>query len=180
MQTVKKTPIPLVPYDTNWPTLFEQERQRLAVLLGAFNAKMAHIGSTAIEGMIAKPTIDMMIGVEGFERSPECVANLQQSGYTYAPEFEKETPDRRLLFRNDGAGRRTHQMHVVAFGELFWKRHLVFRDYLRAHPQVAADYAALKQRLAIEFAGNPVGYTRAKSPFTYGVTSRAAKQWGNA
>jgi GrpB-like predicted nucleotidyltransferase (UPF0157 family) len=93
-------------------------------------------------------------------------------GYEYVPKYEAALPDRRY-FRKPKDRPRTHHVHIVERGGDFWTRHLVFRDRLRAKPQLAKRYEELKRAMAIEFRHDGLGYTKAKTEFIEGVLHQA-------
>jgi GrpB-like predicted nucleotidyltransferase (UPF0157 family) len=137
-------PIVVVPYDEAWPPLYAEERTRIERAIGPWVEEIEHVGSTAVPGLAAKPVIDIMVGVKSLEDSPILVERLVGIGYEYVPEFEKILPFRRY-FRKMREGRRTHQVHLVERSNAeWWDRHLLFRDYLRANPEIAREYAHLK------------------------------------
>jgi GrpB-like predicted nucleotidyltransferase (UPF0157 family) len=149
------------PFDPSWAARFARERTRLARVLGASVVAIEHIGSTAVPGLAAKPTVDVMAGVRG--ELDEVVDPLEAAGYEYVPEWEAELPERRY-FR---LGREV-QLHVVVHGTPFWERQLRFRDILRAEPEVRAGYEALKRHLAAT-CDSRRSYTEGKSDFVWGV-----------
>ncbi len=169
----KALPIVIASYSERWPVLFADERA--AILAAIAPAEVEHIGSTSVPGLAAKPIIDIMIGVESLERAAACIPALAALGYEYVPELEAQMPERRYL-RKVLIGVRTHQIHMVELGGAFWARHLLFRNYLRRHPQIAADYAALKRRLAAEFGADINGYTDAKTGFIRNVERLALQE----
>ena len=75
--------------------------------------------------------------------------------------------------RKGRAGARTHHLHMVEYGGDFWERHVLFRDYLRAHPEVARQYEELKRDLADRYGRDREGYTDAKTAFIKGVEAVA-------
>lgn len=162
--------IELVPYDAAWPARFEEECAQLRRVLTPWLAgPIEHIGSTAIPGLAAKPVIDIMAGVTSLEDSRPALAAATRLGYCYSP----YQPELRHWFCKPSLGFRTHHLHLVPIGSPQWIRPIAFRDYLRAHPDVAAEYEALKRRLATEFRFDRGAYTAAKSPFIDAVTDRA-------
>jgi GrpB-like predicted nucleotidyltransferase (UPF0157 family) len=166
-------PVIVVPYDEAWPSLFEEERTRIEGAIGPWVEEIEHVGSTAVSGLAAKPVIDIMVGVKSLDESPILVERLVDIGYEYVPEFERVLPFRRY-FRKMREGRRTHQIHLVERSNAeWWDRHLLFRDYLRAHPEAAQDYARLKRDLSRRLGGDRVAYTDAKSGFISEIVRRA-------
>jgi GrpB-like predicted nucleotidyltransferase (UPF0157 family) len=113
---------------------------------------------------------------EDLDRS---VAPMQAFGYEYLAKYEDRMPYRRLFhLRLDGATP-AHRVnvHLVTHGHEFWERHLLFRDYLRAHPDTTAEYELLKRQLATRFDRDHVGdYAEAKTPFIRAVEERARRE----
>ncbi|MEX2246228.1 MAG: GrpB family protein [Dehalococcoidia bacterium] len=180
--------ITIADYDAAWPARFERERALIldACGPGVFEA-IEHIGSTSVPGLAAKPIIDIMPGVRSLAAiTPAVIVRLEGIGHRYVPEYEQSDPtwgegalDRRY-FRKDRDGRRAFHMHVVELGSEFWERQLLFRDYLRTHPDDAAAYAALKREIAREFNALPpgernahFGYTERKTAFVEATLAKA-------
>ncbi|MDC6170499.1 GrpB family protein [Paucibacter sp. XJ19-41] len=161
--------VSLRPYDRNWPVLFETERQRLMALFPGLLLDVQHFGSTAVEGMTAKPIIDILAGVASMAVADSLVDPLTRSGYTTSAEFNATLSDRRWLMRH-AQGRRTHHLHLVVLGEAVWRQRLRFRDALRADPKLADRYLALKSRLALQHAEDRELYTQAKTEFVAAVS----------
>ena len=133
-------------YDSGWPGEFLAEKQRLIAAAGPALEAVEHVGSTSVPGLAAKPIIDVMGGVVDVGELDGLVGPFVLAGYEYVPEYEDVLPDRRY-FRNPpkGSGEPTRfHLHVVEIGSDFWVEHLSFRDFLRSHPDVADEYAALK------------------------------------
>jgi GrpB-like predicted nucleotidyltransferase (UPF0157 family) len=170
---VSADPIIVVPYDEAWPSLFEEERDRIECAIGPWVEDSEHVGSTAVPGLAAKPVIDIMVGVKSLDDSAILVERLEGIGYEYVPEFERVLPFRRY-FRKMRDGRRTHQIHLVERSNTeWWDRHLLFRDYLRADPEFAGEYAHLKYELSDRFGEDRKAYTDAKTHFISEVVRRA-------
>jgi GrpB-like predicted nucleotidyltransferase (UPF0157 family) len=111
-----------------------------------------------------------MVGVPELAAVEERIPALEGAGYEYVQEYERQLPERRY-FRKPQAGTRLFHVHCVVTGSAFWIRHLAFRDYLRAHPEVAAAYYALKKDLATRV--RKADYTEAKRPFIERVLASA-------
>ena len=135
-----------------------------------------HVGATDVPGLAAKPVIDIMVGVKSLAGTPIFVERLEAIGYEYVPELERQMPSRRY-FRKTVGGRRTHQVHLVERSDAaFWDRHVLFRDYLRAHPEVAERYTRLKYEVSDRFREDRVAYTDAKTDFIAEVVRLAEKE----
>jgi len=173
---VSEDPVVLVSYEKAWPSLFEEERTRIEGAVGLWVEEIEHIGSTAVPGLAAKPVIDIMVGVRSLEDTPALVARLETIGYEYVPELEQQMPFRRY-FRKTVGGRRTHQIHLVERSDAaFWDRHVLFRDYLRTLPEVAAGYTRLKYEVSDRFREDRAAYTDAKTDFIAEVVRFAEKE----
>jgi GrpB-like predicted nucleotidyltransferase (UPF0157 family) len=152
-------PIVLVPHDPCWLTAAAEECRRIAQACVPSVIRVEHIGSTSVPDLIAKPVIDLMPLVKSFDEGFECVAPMRALGYWYAGEFGIAG---RHLFVKDPP---RHHVHMLVGGSREARRHLAVRDVLRASPDMAARYAALKQNLAVRFHDNRDGYAEAKAPF---------------
>ena len=154
--------VEIVAYDPAWPARFERERQRLQATLAPWLAgTIEHIGSTAVPLLAAKPVIDIMAPVHSLAHSRPAIEAAASAGYLYAP----YKADAMHWFCKPSPSMRTHHLHLVPLGSPLWRERLAFRDALRADPEVAAAYAALKLRLALEFRDDREAYTEAKTAF---------------
>ena len=136
----------VVPYDPSWLHRFDLERDRVANALGDIVVALHHIGSTTDQA-------------ERDRRSPR----IESLGYEAKGEFG--IPGRRYFRRDDANGIRTHQVHAFAFDSGEVLRHLAFRDYLIANPQVAESYGDLKEQLAARFPHDIEAYSHGKDGF---------------
>ncbi len=156
----------VVPYDPSWPRLFDQERERLSRALGDVALRIDHNGSTSVPGLAAKPVIDIQISVRALQPMDEYRVPLRSLGYTHVPHEDDAIAP---YFHLPRAWPHTHHVHVVAHGGLEERRQLAFRDYLRAHAGVAADYARLKMELAPRYESDDAdarnAYANAKGAF---------------
>lgn len=168
--------IRLVPFDPEWPRLFAAERARLAAAAGGLFLDIQHVGSTAVPGLIAKPIIDIAAAVRDFDEAAACVAPIVALGYAYRG--ENGIPRRHYF---DGGTPTLFHLHVLEIRGLDWHEHLLFRDYLRDHPEAVREYARLKEDLAQRYAGDRPGYTDAKAPFIRRILTLAwAREAGRA
>ena len=162
-------PVVIVEYDPGWPRRFEAARSAIEQVVGGLLVCVEHVGSTAVPGLAAKPIIDIMPGLKRFEDGHACVEPLQTLGYGYRG--EGEIPGRYYFDHVEGS--LVQHVHMVVTGSDFWTRAVLFRDYLRAHPDVAQEYSTLKYSLAERYRNDRVAYTEAKSDFIEGVLQRA-------
>ena len=167
-----RPPVIIVEYNPQWPALYEEEKAQILSLIGHKVVAIEHIGSTAVPGLGAKPIIDIMVAIHRLANAEECILPLQSAGYEYVPEYEDTLPERRY-FRKGPSGARTHHVHMVELTSDFWWRHLLFRDFLRTHPEVAWQYYQLKKELAAKYSSDHLGYTEAKTTFIESIITRA-------
>ena len=165
-----EAPVHIVPYDPAWPALFLEEEALLRRALGDWLAgPIEHVGSTAIPGLVAKPVIDIMAGVESLEASRGAIAAASQLDYVYFP----YRPDLMHWFCKPSPAFRTHHLHLVPVNSRLWIERVAFRDYLRGDSAAAAEYAALKLNLARQFEFDREAYTDAKTPFVQRIIALA-------
>ena len=165
-------PVIIVEYDPRWPVLYEEERERLLAAGGDLLVAIEHIGSTAVPGLGGKPIIDIMPAVRSLADAERCIEPLESIGYEYVPEYNELIPERRY-FHKGPEDARTFHLHVVELTSEFWETHLLFRDWLRTHPEDAQEYYRLKKELAARFGRDREGFTDAKTPFIESVVARA-------
>ena len=112
-------------YNPKWPEMFERESEKIKQILGANCASIYHIGSTSVEGLAAKPIIDIMPVVKDLESVDLISSEFEAIGYEYLGEFG--IIGRRYLRK--GGENRTHQVHIFAQSDRTnIERHLAFRD----------------------------------------------------
>jgi GrpB-like predicted nucleotidyltransferase (UPF0157 family) len=168
-------PIHVVDYDPNWPRLFEQEKALLLATLGKGILQIEHFGSTSIPGLAAKPVIDIAVGVKTFEETIHYVPLFESLGYIYEPEFEAAIPTRRFFWKGTPLVH-TYHIHLAAVGSEAWIKPILFRDYLRAHPDEARQYQELKRALAAQHISDMDGYIDGKTAFVASIVSKAEAQ----
>jgi len=166
-------PVRIVDYDPKWSILYEEEKRRILEAVEDIIVMIEHIGSTAVPNTGAKPIIDMIVAVNRLSDAEKCIAPLQRIGYEYQPEQEIERPERRFFRKGTPPMEQHYHLHMVELTGDFWKRHLMFRDYLRTHPEVAQEYYKLKKRLADKYGSDREGYTEAKTSFIESIVANA-------
>ncbi len=158
--------IEITPYDARWPALYEAERARLLPILSRLGLiEIAHIGSTAVPGLAAKPVIDIAITVASLDVVREQgVPEIESLGYL----FWAENPDPHDFFFVKGLSphspQRSHHLHITLPGPRFDDR-VRFRDRLRSDPEIAQRYATLKKAVVARLSADREAYTLAKTEF---------------
>jgi GrpB-like predicted nucleotidyltransferase (UPF0157 family) len=172
----------ILPYQSRWPAEFRQIASVLRGGLGDLALRIDHIGSTAVPGLAAKDIIDIQITVAAL--NDQLAQAIQALGFSprigirqdhRPPGFPGSESDwEKLLFIEDPGQRRTH-IHVRVAGRPNQRYPLLFRDYLRTHPDSAAAYAELKRRLAANLS-DPDTYPEVKDP-AVDLIYFAAEDW---
>jgi GrpB-like predicted nucleotidyltransferase (UPF0157 family) len=162
--------IRIVEYDPAWPELATAEMRRIAHALAELVVRLDHVGSTAVPRLAAKPIIDLQLSVPDIDPLDAYREPLERLGYLFVP--DPESPDFHL-FAKPAERPRTHHLHVFGSGSAHERRHLAVRDYLRAHPDEASRYEALKRRLIAEHPEDRLAYIEGKHAFMRTLESRA-------
>lgn len=166
--------VEIVNYDSSWTLQYKEFADWISNFIGVDVAlRIEHIGSTAIPGMPAKPSIDVAVEVPSFnEARRRMIPLLNDNSWEYW--WLKDD----IIFykRSRFMGKRTHYIHLAPHNHNLWNR-VAFREYLKNHKEDAIQYAELKQRLAISSGGEWITYTNAKSDFVQEITAKALKKY---
>ncbi|EOZ97137.1 hypothetical protein A33Q_1785 [Indibacter alkaliphilus LW1] len=183
-------------YNPKWVGLFLTKKQKLKDLLEQFSPAVEHIGSTSVERLMAKPIIDIMVGLNHEEHLDQVIGPMTGNGYTYFKIYEAILPERHLFGKlkplvpievpeviglNEEyiAGKEffslTH-IHVLIKDSPEWIRHLAFREFLRAHPEKRNEYQTLKIELAKQEFQHHFEYNAGKNDFIK-ATEKLALEW---
>jgi GrpB-like predicted nucleotidyltransferase (UPF0157 family) len=164
-------PVIICDYDPKWPQRYETLRLPVSEALGDLPAEMAHVGSTAVPGLAAKPTIDIVIRLRAAHDLPAAIERLARLGYAHEGDFG--IAGREAFATPPGYGPHDHHLYVCAPDWPGYGDQIVFRDYLRAHADAADAYALLKRSLALEHRNNRRAYTDGKAAFVSAILDRA-------
>jgi GrpB-like predicted nucleotidyltransferase (UPF0157 family) len=164
-------PIEVLEYDPGWPGRYELWRQRLTSALSTAAVRMEHVGSTAVPGLPAKPVIDIQISVTDLRDEPRYAPQLETAGVQLRSRDELH----RYFRPFPGRPREVH-VHVCQVGGTWEREHLLFRDYLRAHPAARDAYAEAKKAAARAWQDDRWAYTEAKTGIILDILD-AAEQW---
>ena len=173
MLGLNRNVVKLVGHANNWKELFKEEKTLLNRLVGEYVVDIQHIGSTAIDGIAAKPLLDILVGVSSIGDAQKFDKHkLKEANIYHLGRVQIEGKEVFAKFSNLENLTKTHVLHVVEYGGDWWQKHIFFRDYLNEHPEVANDYEALKKELAEAFPTNERSYTDGKKVFVDGILSR--------
>lgn len=162
-------------FNKEWAVLFEEEAEKIKYIFGENLISIDHIGSTSVAGLKAKPIIDIMPVVKNIYLVDQNNEEMQKLGYEPMGEFGIAG---RRYFRK-GQEKRTHHVHIFQEGSPDIKRHIAFRDYLRAHPNLRDRYGALKSKLAEQFPFDKESYINGKDALVKEIEAQAL-EWFDA
>ena len=159
----------IAPYNTEWITLFHEIGGKLRGSLQEHAVRIDHVGSTSIVGLEAKPIIDIQISVRNYEDVMSYQSKIESVGFV----FREENPDKtKRYFRETPGTRRTH-IHVRQAGSFSEQMTLLFRDYLRVHPEDCLRYAEEKHRLMNLYKNERPKYVEGKGPIVWEIIRKA-------
>lgn len=172
-------PIILSEHRAEWTKFYEQEKDTIISALGTKNiSRINHIGSTSVPGLIAKPTIDILLEIPTDADIPSLTAALISAGYICNTQPNNPAPHLMFMKGYTPQGFRGQAVHLHVRFPGDWDE-LYFRDYLRSHPETAKSYGKLKQNLQLRYEHDRDAYTEAKTDFIHEATRLARKEMGN-
>ena len=128
--------VKLAEYNPSWNEKFEEEKKNLEELFGSVALSIEHIGSIAVEGLSAKPIIDIAVGVKNLNDFELVKEKFMEDPYS----VKEDSTDGEILVRKGNEDNRTHFIHVMELDSQRYKDTIMFRDYLRHHLNVVRDY----------------------------------------
>ena len=167
--------IVIADYDPGWAALFESLRATLSAALGELVSRIEHVGSTSVPGLAAKPIVDLDAILRSGGDREEAIARLARLGYLHRGNLGIAGREAFTL-RGSGPSPGAHHLYLCDPASAEWRRHLLFRDALRADAALVAAYAALKWRLANLHLQDRDAYTAAKTEFVEAVLRAAGKR----
>ena len=159
MRTAK---VIVLPYDMAWKTAFEAIKGEIERAVGDLVISIEHVGSTSVEGLSAKPCIDIDVVIEDYGVFGDVVRRLADIGYIH--EGDLGIPDREAFCYSVKPHLMTHHLYVCPRYSRELHRHITFRDYLRSNPDAVMQYAAAKEEAARLFPDDIEGYIAHKTP----------------
>ena len=161
-------PIQIDDYNPAWPALFEREATRIRAALGEQVVLLAHVGSTSVPGLAAKPRIDILLVVPNSADEPSYVPALEAAGYVLRIR-EPDWHEHRVFKGPDT----DVNLHVFSPGSTEIERMLLFRDWLRSHPSDRQLYERTKRELAQREWKYTQNYADAKTEVVEEIVARA-------
>lgn len=170
-------PIILCQHDDNWPNLYLKEKEKILNNIDQeLFVRIDHIGSTAVKGLIAKPTIDILLQIKPLTELSrgKLIRSLEDIDYIYQYQPQRQEPKMMFMkgYTINGFASEVYHLHVRYQGD---DDERYFCRYLVEHPVVANEYKDLKIRLAKKFEHDRDAYTKAKTTFISHYTKIAKK-----
>jgi GrpB-like predicted nucleotidyltransferase (UPF0157 family) len=147
-------------HDDAWAQLYSREMEAINAAVGSRLIEIRHYGSTAMQGIKAKPILDMVAGVEPLDAALDFIEPLVAIGYEYVP--DAGVPEHHVFSKGSP---QTHLLHFTQYGGHAWVEALMFYSAVTKSPILARRYEALKLDLANKFADNRPAYTAGKADF---------------
>lgn len=152
----------VLPYDKAWQSAFEAIRLELEAALGELAIGIEHVGSTSVEGLSAKPCIDIDVIIRDYSSFDAVVQKLGAIGYIH--EGDLGIKDREAFKYSDKPHLLKHHLYVCPQDSQELHRHITFRDFLTSNPQAAKQYGQVKEQAALLFPNDIDGYIKYKTP----------------
>ena len=168
-------PVRLVPHNPQWADLARQEGVRIQDATGPVVIDVHHVGSTAVPGIAAKPTLDLLLVAASLAEFDGLRPVLEKLGYAWHGEYGL-TGRRYCTLTCTETDERRVNLHAYAEGDPSIARHLAFRDHLRARPDVAAAYDREKARCAALHPNDSHAYTDCKAAWIRAVEAKALRE----
>lgn len=163
-------------YNPAWPEEFNRIKAYLLPYIGDIIIDIAHVGSTSVPGLAAKPIIDFIIIIDSYDVFPEVAQRLRKIGYEH--EGDLGIPMRECFKRSHPDDFMDYHMYVCPKYSPEMKRQILFRDYLRTHEKARNEYANLKQALSEVYRHDINAYTNGKHDFIENVLKKAELEQG--
>ncbi len=165
------------PYSKIFPELFQNEKKRIFSFLKNALA-IEHVGSTSISNLGGKGIIDIAILVKKEEMNHACTT-LQNLGYEFRPSFSTSNRFYFVTYLADKEeGSRRYHIHLLYSDSNEWSELIGFRDYLRAHPEAAEEYANIKKHAATLANQDGHQYREMKEPIFKKIKALTKESYG--
>ena len=159
---MRTTKVTVTPYNKAWRSDFEKIKSEIEAAVGDLIVGIEHVGSTSVEGMWAKPCIDLDVIIRDYTVFDDVVDRLKTIGYFH--EGDLGIKGREAFRYSHKPHLRTHHLYVCPQDSEELHRHITFRDFLRSHPEAVKKYSLVKETAARLFPDDIDGYIAYKSP----------------
>lgn len=159
---MRTTRVIVMPYDTKWKSDFENIKMEIESAIGDLIISIEHVGSTSVEGLSAKPCIDIDVVIKDYSVFDNVVSRLKTIGYIHKGNLGIK--DRESFKYSDKPHLQTHHLYVCPQKSEELYRHITFRDFLRNNPDAVKKYGAVKEKAAQLFPDDIDKYIAYKSP----------------
>ena len=152
----------VVPYDKAWKSAFEEIKKEIERVIGDLIIGIEHVGSTSVEGLSAKPIIDIDVVIKDYSVFATVARKLETIGYIH--EGNLGIKDREAFKYSGKEHLQMHHLYVCPKYSEELHRHITFRDFLRSNPEAVRKYSLIKEKAAELFPNDIDGYIEYKSP----------------
>ena len=159
---MRTTQVIVIPYDIKWKSDFESIKKEIENAIGDLIISIEHVGSTSVEGLSAKPCIDIDVIIKDYSVFDSVVSRLKAIGYIHAGDLGIK--DREAFKYSDKPHLQKHHLYVCPQKSKELYRHITFRDFLRNNPDSVKKYSAVKEKAALLFPNDIDKYIAYKSP----------------
>ncbi len=171
---LKKGIVKVENYTNSWKEEYQKEEKQLKNIFKEEAVTIEHVGSTSIEGLSAKPIIDIAIGVNNL-RNYKHYQELVKDKEEYS--VKEDSQEDEILLRKGPEDNRTHFIHIMEIKGQRYKETIIFRDYLRKYPDKMKEYQTIKEDLAVKFPTDRTSYINGKSAFIKQIITEAEKEF---
>ncbi|HLQ71409.1 MAG TPA: GrpB family protein [Bacillota bacterium] len=169
---LKRNEVKIVPFSSDWKKAFNTAQKQIQKRAGLNHSRIEHIGSTAIEGMHAKPVIDILVGTDTHTPpDKELMRGLQAAGFL---RLRVERPEEIICakFTDNTYQEKTHFVHLVVYKGDLWKDLIFFRDYLNRHEEARKAYSLIKESFVKNASSGINTYTDYKESFVKSIIDK--------
>lgn len=167
---IAKNAVTLCPFSQQWSLLFEQEKLNLYKTIGHYVVDIQHVGSTSIKDMLAKPILDIVVGLKDLNDGFKLIDKIEALGYHFKGSLGDSN---RFFFWKGSEEANTHNLHITEYGDKNWNNQVLFRDFINSHPDYKDKYLKLKMELANTYKEDRKAYTQRKSQFIIDIITLA-------
>ncbi len=160
---MRTSKVVVLPYDSSWKFDFEKIKSEIETAVGDLIVGIEHVGSTSVEGLSAKPCIDIDVIIKDYSMFSAVVFKLAEIGYFH--EGDLGITDREAFAYSGKSHLQKHHLYVCPQYSAELRRHIAFRDFLRKNPDAVKKYSVVKETAARLFPEDIEKYISYKSPY---------------